>query len=139
MNSCVKPLSRKSAILRLLVPLVIIVALIAYSCTTMLANDVSPVWQHYLAIGGFVMILLAMIKSLTAARILLGIYSLLAIVNIVSLSYGIFSWGFAIGPLPIPLGQPRGWLVLIVYGILNFDLLCEDYFTYKERKKLQNR
>ena len=102
----------------------------------MLANDVSPVWQHYLAIGGFVMILLAMIKSLTAARILLGIYSLLAIV---SLSYGIFSWGFAIGPLPIPLGQPRGWLVLIVYGILNFDLLCEDYFTYKERKKLQNR
>ena len=105
----------------------------------MLANDVSPVWQHYLAIGGFVMILLAMIKSLTAARILLGIYSLLAIVNIVSLSYGIFSWGFAIGPLPIPLGQPRGWLVLIVYGILNFDLLCEDYFTYKERKKLQNR
>ncbi len=139
MNSCVKTFSRKSAILRLLVPLVIIVALIAYSCTTMLANDVSPVWQHYLAIGGFVMILLAMIKSLTAARILLGIYSLLAIVNIVSLSYGIFSWGFAIGPLPIPLGQPRGWLVLIVYGILNFDLLCEDCFTYKERKKLQNR
>ena len=135
MNSCVKTFSRKSAILRLLVPLVIIVALIAYSCTTMLANDVSPVWQHYLAIGGFVMILLAMIKSLTAARILLGIYSLLAIVNIVSLSYGIFSWGFAIGPLPIPLGQPRGWLVLIVYGILNFDLLCEDYFTNKERKE----
>lgn len=135
MNSRVKQFSRKSELIRLLLPLVIILALIAYSCSTMLANNVSLIWQHYLAIGGFVMILLVMIKSLTAARILLGIYSLLAIINMVSLSYGIFSWGFAIGTLPIPLGQPRGWLVLIFYGILNFDLLCDDYFTYKEKNE----
>jgi hypothetical protein len=39
--------------------------------------------------------------------------------------------------LEIPIGQPIGWLLLIVHGALNFDAQVDAYLDYQERNKVK--
>lgn len=66
--------------------------------------------------------------------IALGIFLILAIVTIFSFETGISYAGFGVGPLRIPIGNTRAWVILIVYFAMNMMALFDHYLAYKERK-----
>ncbi|WP_153798897.1 hypothetical protein [Foetidibacter luteolus] len=76
-----------------------------------------------------------MFKRLKAARILLGVYLLLATFNIIAVTAIIRTNSISIGPVSTPPVQLLSLLLLVIYAILNTDCLIEEYLDYKEKNK----
>jgi hypothetical protein len=93
-----------------------------------------PLWQNYSALIAFLLVVALYIKSRKIGTIALGIYLILSITSIFSLTYGVTYNGFRVGPLTIPIGEYRAWGIFIVYIPLNGAALGNYYLDYLESK-----
>ena len=118
----------------LLIPLIIISGLLIYCWTTIMLTDRIPSWQHYLALGFFVAVVILFFKSFTKAALALGLYLLLATFNFFSMTADINDTWFIIGGIELPHFQSMGLGLLVLFLILNYDTLVNIYLDYKEAK-----
>jgi uncharacterized membrane protein YhaH (DUF805 family) len=117
------------SLLKVLIPILVIAIFGAYNMIKMNQNEDSLAWQHYSAIVGLVVILILLFIKRYYAVLATGIFIVLSVINVISLSYGIVNVFF----IGIPLGQPLGWLMLIVYCIFHLESLYNDYLDDKEK------
>jgi len=116
----------------MLVPFALTAATIVYAWAKIFSYQYHPVWRHYTALFGFLIVLGLFLRSRRMGTVALGIYLAVAITTVVSLTAEISYWGFAVGTLQIPIGNPVAWGLFIVYGCLNMTALFDYYLDYKE-------
>ena len=123
----------------LLIPLIIIGVLIAYSWITLLIQEYIPIWRHYIALSLFALLIFLYIKNFTKAVIATGIYLLLGTCNFLSLTASTIwnSYGVRVGSAEIwtPSFQLVSFGLFILFAILNFGTLADIYFDWKETRQ----
>ena len=118
---------------RWLIP-VLLTILLGYTWFILLSDELYPLWQHWLALIGIMIVLFVNYRKdrpgilTTAVYLLLGIFCLFALLPSLTRS------SIRIGPLPIPLGQLIAWPFLIVHVWINFNPLIDYYLDWKENK-----
>ena len=124
-----KELTAQLSPVRILVPLLLTTAAIIYCWIKFLTTNHIAVWQHYSALIGFLLVIALLIKSRKWGTIALGIYLIIAITTVFSLTYNISYVGFI-----IPIGNLMAWGIFIIYILLNGAALGGYYLDYKESK-----
>lgn len=116
-----------------ILPIVAIVAcMIAYCWFQFLSKEFSASWKHHLALDFFLAIILLTLRNIKFATVLIGIFLLLATFNFIALTAVITSHSFGIGPISTPPVQLGSLGLLILYFVLNMDILIDIYLDYKE-------
>lgn len=124
---------------RFYLPFALVSAMLLITWIVFLTKSLIPQWQHYIGLILFTPILYYTLidKTLKKPLILIGVYLILGTVNILAFLPFILTNGLTIGSgeneLHIGLNGIAA-LLLIVYGILNFDTLANMYLDYKESK-----
>ena len=120
--------------IRTLIPLLLIGGFVIFSWVIFLSTDYQPVFQHYLTLLLFAPLVYLFFTRLKWATVLTGVFLLLATINLLPLTPGIETTWVSIGKVILPSFQFFGLMILIVYAILNFDVLTEIYLDYKDAK-----
>jgi hypothetical protein len=123
------------------IPFAIVVSLLLYCWFMLLFDEYSvPHITNYMGLIFFIPVLYFLYtdKSYKKPLVVLGIYLCLATCKLANIfPYTHFSrhW-LSIGALNIPLPDLNGWafLILLLYGVLNFNILIEMYLDHKESK-----
>lgn len=120
----------------LLIPLLIIGGLIAYTWITLFGEDYTPIWRHYVALGLFVVLVFLFVKNFTKAVLATGLYLILGTCNLLTLTASTVwnSFGVNVGSAEIwtPSFQLLSFGLFVLFFILNFDTLTDIYLDYKE-------
>lgn len=122
------------------IPFGIVSIILFYSWFIFIMTDNIVVFANYLGLFFFIPIayFLSNNKTFKKATVLFGIYLVLATINLFSfLPYVMTSsFGISLGSFKIWTPQLNGFalIILILYGILNFDTLTDIYLDYKEAK-----
>jgi hypothetical protein len=123
------------------IPFVIVVCILLYSWFTFVFTDNLAVASHYLGLVFFAPIIYYHFKdrSFKIPIVLFAFYLILATINLFSIFPFIMSSSIRISVGTITIWTPaiNGYslLILILFGILNFDTLVEVYLDYKESNK----
>jgi hypothetical protein len=123
-------LSRPPSILRILVPLLLTTVVLIYCWIKLLTFPFIPQWQHYSATFGFLSVVLLFVKSRRWGTIALGLYLIIAITTVFSLTYNISYISFI-----FPIGNLTAWGIFTIYLLLNGPELGGYYLDYQESKK----
>ncbi len=113
-----------------------IIALLVYTWFTFFRSVQKPLWQHWIGLISFIIIIISnIIKArigvlMTAVYLLLAIFGLVALFPALSISY------LRIGALSIPLGQLIAWPFLIIHVCINFNPLADYYLDWKEPREV---
>jgi len=74
-------------------------------------------------------------KSYKWAVLFTGVILLLATFNLLTFYAETQTFGFSVAGVQSPEIQPWSLLLLVVYGIVNYNLLVDWYLDYKEGKQ----
>ena len=124
----------------IILPFSIVGCFLLYSWTQFLFNDYVPQVAHYLGLLLFLPILyfLFLANNYKKALLTTGAYLILSTINLLSFNSGIIttSFGISIGSTQLYSPAVNGWgfVLLLFYGIINFDNLVEVELDYKEAK-----
>ena len=122
------------------IPLGLVTLLLLYSWSLFLLTDYIATFSHYLGLSLFAPIVYSLFKDKTFKRsvVLLGVYLVLATINLLSFLPFVFtsSFGISFGTIKIwtPVFNGSAFILLIVYSFLNFDTLVAIYLDYKEAR-----
>ncbi|MEO8110270.1 MAG: hypothetical protein ABI594_09565 [Ginsengibacter sp.] len=117
-----------------LIPFAIIAGLLIFGLSIILFTDVTATWQYYLALVLFIVIIVIYFKSFKKVVIAMGIYLLLATFNALSLTPFIYTYWFRIGPIETPQFSLLALVLLVIFLVLNSDILIDMYLDRKEKK-----
>jgi hypothetical protein len=127
----------------LFIPIAIVAGFLLYTWTIILFSEVVATWRHYLALGLFITICFTIYKRFTKGVIATGGYLVLGTINCLTItpSNRVNSYGLRIGSLEMwtPSFQLLSFGILLLYLILNFDMLIDIYLDYSERKRLAKK
>jgi hypothetical protein len=128
---------------RLLIPLSIVGGLILYTWNTLLIEGYIPIWKHYIALCLFAFLIYLFLKDFRKAVVATGIYLLLGTCNLLSLTPSTVwnSYGLRVGSAEIwtPSFQFLSFGIMILFVILNFDILTDIYLDYKEARQQKTK
>lgn len=123
-----------------IIPVAIVALLLIYTWIIFLTTSYIAVINHYLGLILFIPVVYFLLKDKSFKKTLLsiGIYLVLGLINLLSFLPVIItnSIGLLIGSTHIysPAINCLSLVILIVYGILNFDTLVDLYLDYNEAK-----
>ena len=120
--------------IQIFIPPFIIAGLIVYCWIKILSTDVVATWQHYLALGLFIVLVVFLVKSFKTAVVATGLYLMLATFAVLSLTPEVNTSWLTIGSIDTPHINILSFGLLILFLILNFDKLIDIYLDYKETK-----
>lgn len=127
----------------LLIPLLIIGGLISYTWITLIAEGFIPIWRHYIALALFAVLIFLFIKNFTKAVLATAVYLILGTCNLLTLTVSTVwnSYGIHVGSAEIwtPSFQLPSFGLLVLFGVLNFDILTNIYLDYKEASQLKSK
>ena len=124
----------------LLIPIAIITGHIIYTWFVILFVNHWATWRHFVGLALFIALIYVLIRSFVQAAVATGIYLVTGAFNLLTITPDVLlAWGFRIGPLEVslPIFQPRLFLILFIYIVLNFDTLVDIRLDYKEAKELR--
>lgn len=114
---------------------VIISLLQSYTWYTVFFVDTHPGWRIWIGLVAWLTILYSSVKHAQVGIWVTLIWLAISVLGLLTFLPWFTSWGFQIGPVPVPLGQPTAWLLLIVHASINFNALVDAYLDYRERKQ----
>ncbi len=123
-----------------LIPVFIISGFLIYSWTNFILRIYNPQFPHYIGLLLFIPILYFLFKDRNYKKVTIatGIYLLFGLINLLSFTTAIntSSFGVKIGSTTIfsPALNGLSLLILVAYGILNFDNLLDMHLDYKEAR-----
>lgn len=121
------------------IPLIIILCIIAYTWDVILFTDILATWRHYVGLILFIPLPWLLIKNVKLAIKATGIYLILGILNLLTLTPDIIgdSFGLNLGSfhLSTPSFNLLSFGLFVLYCILNFGTLANMYLDYRERKR----
>src|SRR6478609_5008293 len=120
--------------IQIFIPPFIIAGLIVYCWIKILSTDVVATWQHYLALGLFIVLVVFLVKSFKTAVVATGLYLMLATFAVLSLTPEVNTSWLTIVLIDTPHINILSFGLLILFLILNFDKLIDIYLDYKETK-----
>lgn len=124
--------------IRILVPLLIIATLLCFTVGSYLAGAADLHIRNYAAMLLFVPLVFWFFKKPVRAVLATGLYLVLASFNLLVMApYTSYAWvrlGSDVTNPQVPLFQWEGFLILVLYAILNFDRLVEVLLDYKESR-----
>lgn len=127
----------------LLIPLTIVAGFLVYSWGAILFINATITWRHCLALTFFVALIYLYFKSFTKTVLATGLYFIIGTCNLLTLTPAVTtnSYGLRIGSLEIwtPTFQLLSFGLFILYFILNFDILTNIYFNYKQTRKAKSK
>src|SRR5438309_6903778 len=124
---------------RILIPFLLTAIALIYCWVMLIVNHYVPSWKHYAALIGFLIIALLSWKKFSNILIPLGCYLLIATFHIISLSYNQSVFGFGPDTPYTPRFQLLSLGVLVLYAILNLDVIIEWNLDRKERKAVSKQ
>jgi hypothetical protein len=123
----------------LLIVLIIIAGILAYSWSIILFTEIVATWRHYLALLLFIPLLILYKKDFKKAVLFTGVYLILGTCNLITLTPSITSnsYGIRIGTVEVwtPAFQLFSFLILILFFLFNFNTLINYYLDYQDLKK----
>ena len=121
------------------IPLIIIFCIITYTWGIILFTDILATWRHYVGLILFIPLPWLLIKNVKLAIKATGVYLILGILSLLTLTPGIVGDTFSIGQgsswLSTPSFNLLSFGLFVLYCILNFDTLANMYLDYRERKQ----
>jgi hypothetical protein len=121
------------------ISLIIIFCIIAYTWGVILFTDILATWRHYVGLILFIPLPWLLIKNVKLAIKATGIYLILGILNLLTLTPDIVGNTFGIGQGSLQLSTPSFNLLsfglFVLYCILNFETLVNMYLDYREQKQ----
>ncbi len=118
----------------ILIPLLIITVSLIYCWTIILTTDILATWRHYLGLVLFLVFIGLFYKS-EKIIIATGIYLLLATINLLVITPGIYTFKIRIEPVSVPSFQHVSLGLFVLYFILNNEIIIDTYLNYKEKKQ----
>ena len=123
----------------LLVPLIVIAGQLIFCWWTIFSTDFIAVTKHYIGLIFSITLLIFCLQGFTKALLVTGIFLLLGMTNLFSLTPLIISEQFRIGPMKMPPFQPFSTGVFFLYLVLNIVSLIQLNEDYKRRQRQANK
>ena len=123
----------------LLVPLIVIAGQLIFCWWTIFSTDFIAVTKHYIGLIFSLTLLIFCLQGFTKALLVTGIFLLLGMTNLFSLTPPIISEQFRIGPMKMPPFQPFSTGVFFLYLVLNIVSLIQLNEDYKRRQRQANK
>lgn len=124
---------RKNAALFL--PVIVIGIMLGYTWTTIISQQIIINWRHITATALFAVLVLLFFKKKQYALPATGIFLLLGLFNLLTLTPAVSLLWIYIGRLAIPMGNMMCLLLFLVYFFLNLDPLLDMQIAYSEAKR----
>ncbi len=126
--------------IKILIPIALIGAILAYCWSIFLFTDVVAIFGHYVALILYLVPIYFFRKNLTWAVLSTGLYLLLATFTIAELTPTIYTYTegvtfFQSFTITTPRFQPIGFWLLLLYLVLNYHPLIEIYLNYQDGKR----
>lgn len=119
---------------RILIPFILTSLVLFYCWSTLLVNNYIPDWKHYSALFLFAILILLSVRSFYKVLVPLGVFLILASLNIISLSYNKATFFFGPDNSFNLHFQLMSIGIFIVYIVLNLDGLIDLQLDREERK-----
>mgnify|MGYP006333274477 CR=1 FL=1 len=123
----------------LLVPLTVVAGQLVFCWWNIFTSDYTPVTKHYLGIIFSIILLIFCLQGFPKALLATGIFLLLGMTNLFSLTPLIISSQFRIGPIKLPPFQPFSTGVFFLYIVLNIVSLMILNEDYRQRQRQANK
>jgi hypothetical protein len=119
-----------------LIPFLLVAGFLLKCWVVFFASEFIATWRHYTGLWLFFVLFVLLLKDKKKAILGIGIYLLLATFNLLAITPAISTSWIYIGEFSTPPVQLLSLGLLVLYFILNMDVLIDMQLDYKEAKKL---
>lgn len=122
---------------RILLGITILIALgfVITGWINLFRNEATAQWQHFVTIVFLLIIIYFYFTNFTKTVILTGVFFLAGTFGLLSMTAGISTFYFRIGPIQSPPLNGLSIGLLLLYLILNLDTIIDMKLDYEEKKK----
>ena len=124
---------------RIIIPLLVVTAVIAYCWFNFVTTDNHPGWRHYVGITSYTAIVFLVFVKPKAVSYCLGIYLMVETFNLLAIRPEIATTWFGISPLTTPPLQLSSLAILVLFRSLNATAIINYYLDSKEQKMYANK
>lgn len=121
------------------IPLLIITLILMQTSFTFIFEDDAPTRSHYMAMLLLIPLIYLQIKNLKKGILATGIYLICATFTVISITPSNTQSWMIIGPLTTPAFNTLSLSLLMLFFILNFDLLINMLLDHKESRAKQSK
>ena len=127
----------------ILIPLICIALLLAYTWVLIVVADYAATWRHYIGLSLFLFLIYLFVKDLSKCIVATGIYLIIASFNLFALTPGVTSNSLSLTVSGASISTPSfsllGIGLFIFYSILNMDSLINIRLDYREARERKRR
>jgi hypothetical protein len=117
------------------IPILIAIGFIITCWIKIIGGEAILQWQHFVALVFITIITYLYFTNIKKTLILTGVFFLAGTFGLLSLTAGISSFNFKIGPIQLPPLNGLSLGLLLLYLILNLDTIIEMKLNYEDKKK----
>lgn len=116
------------------IPFLIISLVVLYTWFEIITTEYIATWRHYVALALVAINAVLYFMRYKPAVLITGLILILATINLLSFFTIIRTSGLTIMGVSTPEIQLRSLLLLVIYCVINFNLLINWYLDMKEEK-----